>query len=82
MAEPHPATKASGHLGIVFLLASLVAGTAVLGAPRLARASDDGACTDSIPAIYDRVSPVARTRLREGFHSRPPMELPAHVLAG
>jgi S1-C subfamily serine protease len=58
MAEQRPATLASGHLGLMLLLASLVAGAAVLGAPRLARASDDGACTDSVPAIYDRVSPA------------------------
>ena len=58
MARQRPATIASGHLGLVLLLASLVAGTAVLAAPRHARASDDGACTESIPAIYDRVSPA------------------------
>jgi S1-C subfamily serine protease len=58
MAEQRPAPVASGHFGLVLLLASLVAGAAVLAAPRLAHASDDGGCTDSIPAIYDRVSPA------------------------
>jgi serine protease Do len=58
MAEQRPATLASGRFGLVFLLASLLAGAAVLGAPRPARASDDGGCTESIPAIYDRVSPA------------------------
>ena len=33
MAEQRPATVASGHLGLVLLLASLVAGAAVLAAP-------------------------------------------------
>jgi len=58
MARQRPATIVSGHLGLVLLLASLVVGTAVLAAPRHALASGDGACTESIPAIYDRVSPA------------------------
>ena len=57
MTEPRSATGPSGHLGLVLLLASLIAGAAVLGAHRPTRASD-GECTDSIPAIYDRVSPA------------------------
>jgi len=58
MAEQRTATLASGRFGIVLLLASLVTGAVVLDAHHPARANDDGGCAESIPAIYDRVSPA------------------------
>ena len=58
MTESGPATGTASHLGLGLLVAALVASVAILGVPHDARASEDGGCTDSIPAIYDRVSPA------------------------
>jgi GAF domain-containing protein len=51
--------------------------------PHLAAARQLWTVSGNLPPERSGTAPpVARTRLREGLHSRPPMELPARVLAG